>query len=107
VGLNYFPDPYIGIGGDINMPANGGHLVDNIYGQLIGRIPIANSGVAPYIFGGGGRTTWPAWNWEGHAGVGLEYRFNPALGIFSDARYTWVKNTPDELLIRAGLRVVF
>lgn len=107
VGLNYFPDKYLGIGGDINMPVNGGHLVDNISGQLIARFPIDNSGLAPYVFGGGGRTTWPAWNWEGHAGVGLEYRFNPGMGIFGDARYTWVKNTPDELLIRTGLRVVF
>jgi len=107
VGLNYFFCNYLGIGGDINMPVNGHHLIDNAYGQLIARFPLDNSGWAPYIFGGGGRKIDPAWEWEGHGGVGVEYRFNPGLGMFSDARYTWVKNTPDELLIRAGLRVVF
>jgi len=107
VGLNYFFTQNFGIGGDINMPANGGKLIDNAYGQLIARIPIACSGIAPYVFGGGGRQIEPSWQWEGHAGVGIEYRLNPGWGIFTDARYTWVKNTSDEILFRGGLRFVF
>lgn len=107
VGLNYFFTQNFGIGGDINMPDDGHHLVDNAYGQLIARYPICNSGLAPYVFGGGGRQIDPAWEWEGHAGVGIEYRWNPGMGLFTDARYTWVKNTPDEIMFRAGLRFVF
>ena len=107
VGLNYFFCRELGIGGDVNMPDDGFHLVDNVDGNLIARMPIANSGFAPYVYGGGGRQIDPAWEWEGHAGVGIEYRFNPGTGIFSDARYTWVKHTSDEILLRAGVRFIF
>jgi hypothetical protein len=104
------------------MPADGGKLVDDVYGSLILRWPFEPSGFAPYIFGGGGRQIegWSAstddstihtygshWEWQGHAGVGLEYRFNPATGIFVDGRYVWTKHTDDKLLLRAGLRLVF
>jgi hypothetical protein len=107
VGVNYFFTREIGVGGDILIPDDGGNFVNNIDGSLIARFPIANSGLAPYIYGGGGRQTQPIWEFTGHAGVGLEYRFNPVTGIFADARYIWVDKTPDELLLRAGLRFVF
>jgi hypothetical protein len=107
VGLNYFFTREIGIGGDIVIPDDGGNFVNNIDGSLIARWPICNSGVAPYVYGGGGRQTDPVWQWTGHAGVGIEYRFNPATGIFTDARYMWVDKTQDELLIRFGMRFAF
>jgi hypothetical protein len=107
VGANYFFTREIGIGGDIIIPDDGGNFVNNIDGSLIARWPICNSGFAPYIYGGGGRQTDPVWQWTGHAGVGAEYRFNPGTGIFVDARYIWVDKTPDELLLRAGLRFAF
>jgi hypothetical protein len=108
VGVNYFFTRNLGIGGDIDIPDDGGgNFVNNINGSLIARLPIGNSGLAPYLFGGGGRQTDPAWEWSGHAGVGMEYRFNPVTGIFADARYTWVKHTSDEILFRAGVRFVF
>lgn len=111
VGLNYFFTRYLGIGGDIQMFDSGGQLgpnfVNNMNGSLIARFPIACSGLAPYVFGGGGRQTNPEWRWSGHAGVGVEYRFNPGVGIFTDARYMWVKTTPDEALFRAGFRFAF
>ncbi|HLX69566.1 MAG TPA: hypothetical protein VKV04_08055 [Verrucomicrobiae bacterium] len=108
VGLNYFFVKYLGIGGDIEMPAaNLGNFVNNINGSLIARFPIACSGLAPYVFGGGGRQTNPEWQWTGHAGVGAEYRFNPGVGIFTDARYTWADKTSDTILFRAGFRFAF
>jgi len=107
VGANYFPMCNFGIGGDINIPDDRGNFVNSVSGSLIARLPIADSGLAPYIFGGGGRQTQPAWEWTGHLGVGLEYRFNPITGIFTDARYSWVDKTSDTLLLRAGLRIVF
>jgi len=107
VGVNYFFTRNIGVGGDAIIPDDGGNFIDNVDGSLIARFPIANSGLAPYVYGGGGRQTQPVWEWTGHAGVGLEYRFNPVTGIFADARYIWPDKTPDEMLIRAGLRFVF
>jgi len=107
VGLNYFFSREIGIGADINMPANGGNFIDSVSGSLIARLPLGSSGLAPYGFGGGGRGTDPAWEWQAQAGVGLEYRWNPTTGIFVDGRYVWVDKTFDRLLLRAGLRLVF
>ena len=107
VGVNYFFTREIGVGGDIEIPADGGNFINNVDGSLIARMPIGNSGLAPYVYGGGGRQTEPVWQWTGHAGVGLEYRFNPTTGVFADARYIWVDKTPDEILFRAGVRFVF
>jgi hypothetical protein len=108
VGVNYFFVKYLGIGGDINMPcANLGNFVNDINGSLIARIPIACSGFAPYLFGGGGRQTNPEWQWTGHAGVGAEFRLNPGVGIFTDARYVWADKTTDTILFRAGFRFAF
>jgi hypothetical protein len=108
VGVNYFFTREIGIGGDIIIPDDHfGNFINNVDGSLIARMPIGNSGLAPYVYGGGGRQTEPVWQWTGHAGVGLEYRFNPGTGIFADARYIWVDKTPDEILLRAGLRFAF
>lgn len=107
VGLNYFFIRELGVGVDMNIPDNGGNFIDSVSGSLIARWPLDPSGFAPYIFGGGGRGTDPVWEWQGHAGVGMEYRFNPATGIFVDGRYVWHDKSYDRLLLRAGLRLVF
>jgi hypothetical protein len=109
VGLNYFLTREIGISGDINIPDNGGNFVDSMNASLIARWPFESTGLAPYIFGGGGRTTDPAWTWTGHAGVGLELRMNPITALFTDARYVWADKSAvsDTLELRAGLRFVF
>jgi len=107
VGLNYFFTRQIGIGADINIPDNGGNFIDQAVGSLIVRLPFESTGLSPYIFGGGGRGTDPSWEWLGHAGIGLEYRFNPATGIFLDGRYVWADKSFDRLLLRAGVRLVF
>ena len=107
VGANYFFTRELGVGVDANIPANDGNFVDSVNGSLIARFPITTTGLAPYVFGGGGRQTDPAWQWTGHAGVGLEYRFNPGTGVFADTRYTWADKTSDTILFRAGLRFLF
>lgn len=107
VGVNYFLTREIGLGGDINIPNNGGNFIDNASGSLILRLPFETTGLAPYIFGGGGRMTDRVWEWEGHAGIGLEWRLNPITGLFADARYIWPEDSSDSLQIRAGLRFVF
>jgi hypothetical protein len=107
VGVNYFFTREVGIGGDIVIPDDGGNFINNADGSLILRLPIANSGLAPYIYGGGGRQTDPVWQWTAHGGAGVEYRFNPVTGVFADARYIWVKKTSDEIMFRAGVRFEF
>lgn len=107
VGLNYFLTRNLGLGADMNMSNNGGKLVDLVGGNAILRFPIEKAGLAPYIIGGGARGIDPSWQWVGHAGVGLELRWNPTTGIFIDGRYIWADKTSDALWLRAGLRVVF
>ncbi len=109
VGLNYFITREIGIGGDINIGDNNGTFVDQALGSLILRWPFEGTGWAPYIFGGGGRGFDPHWEWFGDLGVGIEYRLNPATGIFVDSRYMWheKEGSTDRIFFRAGLRLVF
>jgi hypothetical protein len=107
VGLNYFFTREIGLGADINIPNDGGNFINSVSGSLIARWPFESAGIAPYIFGGGGRGTDIAWEWLAHAGVGVEYRWNPTTGIFVDGRYVWADKTTDQLLLRAGVRFVF
>ena len=107
VGLNYFFTRYIGIGGDIQMTDNRGAFIDQALGSLILRVPIGSTGLAPYVFGGGGRGFDPSWEWLGDIGAGLEFRFNPTAGIFADGRYIWADKSFDRLLLRAGLRLAF
>jgi hypothetical protein len=110
-GVNYFFTRELGIGTDFNIsskPDDFG-LVDYWVGNLYARLPLGNSGFAPYIFGGGGRAISPIWQWTYGGGVGLEYRFNPGTGIFSDARFLWGDRGTvyNNLVIRVGLRLVF
>jgi opacity protein-like surface antigen len=109
VGMNYFFTRYFGIGVDTFFQGRG-HFFNNVSGDVFLRWPIANSGFAPYIYGGAGwrdGSTVPFGTDEltAHGAVGLEYRFNPHLGLFTDVRYTWTDKTTDECLARAGFRI--
>lgn len=107
VGLNYFITQYFGVGADVNMAANGGNLVDAVLGNMTLRLPLGNSGFAPYLLGGGGRTTDHTWTWVGQAGMGIEFRPSHNVGIFTDARFLWPQHGSDALLLRAGIRLIF
>jgi hypothetical protein len=107
VGLNYFITREFGVMADINIGDNGGNFIDQAMAAGVLRIPLEPTGLAPYIFAGGGRGFDPSWEWLAQAGVGLEYRLNPMTGIFADARYIWHDKSFDRLLIRTGLRLVF
>ncbi len=109
VGMSYFLTRNIGIGVDTFFQEHG-HFFNNVSGDVIARFPISNSGFAPYLYGGAG---WRDGSSVGanldeltaHGGVGIEYRFNPHLGVFIDARYTWTDKTADESLVRSGFRI--
>jgi len=107
VGLNYFFIKYLGIEGDVNFGDHSGKVVDQVLGNGVLRLPIGNTGLAPYVFGGGGRGISAGWEWVYDAGAGLEFRFTPATGLFADARYMWPDHTADRLMIRAGMRFAF
>jgi len=126
VGLNYFFTPYLGIGGDVNWSDHrgfGGPSTDWAMGNLILRLPIGNTGIAPYVFGGGGRQfnglfrdpetgdlfAGKRYEWVADAGVGVEVRITPGLGVFTDGRYIWhtKDNGVDRLALRAGVRIAF
>lgn len=106
VGLNYFFLRYLGIGADTYFQEKG-EFWSNVSGSLIARLPIGNSGFAPYIFGGGGRRFDPLDEWIYGGGIGLEYRFTRHIGLFIDSRYVWADKDTDYTLSRAGLRFAF
>jgi|ERR1051325_2357717 hypothetical protein len=125
-GLSWFFTPQLGIGTDFNVSdwSPSEWRVDYWVGNIYLRFPLGNSGLAPYIYGGGGRglpipfttqidqevvTVETPWQWIYGGGVGLEFRFTPATGIFSDARFMFSHEATalNSLTIRAGLRFAF
>ena len=65
-----------------------------VTGNLILRLLLGESGFAPYFIGSGDRRISPRYEWVYGGGVGLEYRFNPSTGIFSDAGFLWADKAP-------------
>jgi hypothetical protein len=108
IGVSYFFHRYVGIEGYAYSESTGGkHFVDDIGGNLIFRLPLGESGVAPYVFGGGGRQIDPVTQWNLDAGGGVEWRFTDHVGVFVDARYVWADKTDDYGLGRLGLKFGF
>lgn len=107
VGLNYFFTRNLGIGAEAYSENTSGTFIDNASGNLTLRLPLGQSGLAPYVFGGGGRQFDRLEAWFGQAGGGLEYRFNQHIGVFVDARMV----LPDEAkyygVARLGMRFAF
>ena len=75
--------------------------------NLIARLPILDTGVAPYIFGGGGYQFDEVAQKFAQGGAGLEFRFARHVGFFVDARYVFADRTQNYGLGRAGLRLNF
>ena len=107
-GVNYFATRYLGIGGegywqdDHDQP-----FVHSASGNLLLRLPLGQSGFAPYAMGGGGHQFDGGRYSFGQAGGGLEYRFCAHLGFFIDARMVWPNETKMYGVARAGLRFSF
>lgn len=133
IGFNYFFSRWFGIGAEGSLFDTDGDILGTASVNLFLRAPIGESGFAFYGFGGAG-VTFNADDLDSddfsdardrleddddardsddvlfiaHAGVGMEYRFSPNFGIFSDARYTFVERGDSDFgLVRAGLRFVF
>ena len=110
-GLNYFFTELLGAGADFNISGkpDDEHPFDYVVGHVDLRLPLGNTGLAPYVSGIGGRGMSPTWQWVYGGGVGLEYRFNSYTGIFAEGRYLWSNESTSlsSLTIRVGLRLVF
>jgi hypothetical protein len=106
-GINYFITRNIGISADAYSENTTGTFIDNASANLTLRLPLGQSGFAPYVFGGGGRCFDTVKTWFGQAGAGMEYRFTPHVGIFLDARGVVPNETKYYGVARLGMRFAF
>ncbi len=106
-GLNFFFCRYLGVGGDAYSENTAHNFINSASANLIGRLPIGDTGIAPYIFGGGGRQFEEVLQSFGQAGGGIEFRFAKHVGFFVDARYVFADKTDNYGVGRAGLRISF
>lgn len=85
-------------------------VAHQISGDLILRYPMefCTFGLAPYIIGGGGVITDGSSVGFGDVGAGVEVRFTPSFGVFTDWRWNFVAGDKNDVnTTRAGLRFVF
>jgi opacity protein-like surface antigen len=129
----YFPLQYLGfaVEGDFFNEIPRDRFGSTVTGNVILRYPLdikfPGLHLAPYAFGGVGGifnednssfhrfSTFGGFHHRdsdddvlGDAGVGLEYRFTPHIGLFSDARYNFVDGPKNNFLqTRFGIRYAF
>ncbi|HEX3628533.1 MAG TPA: hypothetical protein VH280_24250 [Verrucomicrobiae bacterium] len=106
-GLNFFFTRYIGVGGDACAITFHHSFVDMTTANLILRLPIGGTGLAPYLFGGAGYQFEGIDQIVGGGGVGLEVNVVPHFSFFVDARYLAAVKTEDFGMGRAGVRLSF
>ena len=106
-GVNYFITRYIGIGAEGYSENTSGPFIDNLSGNVILRVPLGQSGFAPYAYGGGGYQFDSLKAGFIQAGAGMEFRFTPHIGLFTDARFVVPNKTSFFGVGRAGLRIAF
>ncbi len=107
VGLNYFFCRYVGVGADTLTEGREDPFIFSASGNLIVRIPILDTGIAPYAFGGGGYQFDFVRQDFGQAGAGVEFRITHHVGFFVDGRYIMADQTRNYGIGRAGLRISF
>ena len=105
VGLNYFFSEYYGVGADTYSDAFNWPYQLNVTGIL--RYPLGKSGFAPYATAGFGRQWAHAAQWFGDIAGGIEYRFNPHTGVFTDFRGVFPENTESFMNWRFGFRLAW
>ncbi len=130
----YFPLQWLGfaIDGDFFNEIPQDNFGSTVTGNVVFRLPLDDKWptlhLAPYVFGGVGglfnshddntfrAATFGGFNrhnntddqFLGDVGGGLEYRFTPHIGIFTDARYNIVNGVRNNyMLTRFGIRYAF
>lgn len=108
VGGSLFATKCLGISGDaFALSGSSRTFVDTVTGNLVFRIPIGDTGLAPYVFGGAGYQFQHIDQIVGGGGVGLEFRIVRHFSIFADARYLAAVKQSDYGYARAGIRISF
>lgn len=126
LGVNYFFHRNIGVGveGILYDLRGGRDVLGSAALNIFYRMPIQSACIAPYIYGGIGAVfnaeTLDARDFNGrddsgddaylagHAGLGVEYRVTRNIGLFIDARYTWVDESKNDFVTaRSGFRIAF
>lgn len=107
LGLSYFMTRNIGIGAEAYSENTTRAFVDSASANLMLRLPLGQSGFAPYVLGGGGRQFDLAELWFAQLGAGIEYRFTPQIAVFADARWVLPEKTSYYGVARLGLRFPF
>lgn len=111
-GINYFPSLNWGFGIEANFwdggaphSQTGPYFLTQVSASVFYRYPIGP--VAPYVFAGSdAEFIGPIVN-AVHGGAGCEFRINPTIGIFADARYMLTTVAQNLIEYRAGLRMAF
>jgi hypothetical protein len=106
-GLEYFFCRYIGIEAETFALANHNNTESDVGGNLVLRLPIAQTGFSPYIFGGGGSEFTYRSEGYGDGGAGLEFRFSRMFSIFGDGRFAAPNHTRNYGMGRIGVKFTF
>jgi hypothetical protein len=104
---DFFLTRYLGVGVEAWSESTHHSFVNDVSGDLIARIPIDHTCIAPYGFLGGGREFEPVLQWDGYLGAGVEFRFCRHFSFFVDGRYVFAQTSQNYGLGRAGLRLSF
>jgi hypothetical protein len=109
LGGSYFFHRNFGLGAEavvLNGREPSSTTINEINFSLTARVPIGDTGFAPYVNVGAGRNIENG-EYLGHAAAGLEFRFLKHFGVFGEGRYQWVRQASDSAQVRAGLRFAF
>ncbi len=106
-GLSYFLTRNLGIGADIYSENKTGALIDSASMNMTLRLPLGQSGFAPFVYGGGGKQFDMVHAWFAQVGAGMEYRFTPLVGVFMDSRWVLPDHASYYGVVRLGVRFAF
>ena len=107
IGANYYVTRNFGLGAEAYSQNDGGAFVNSATASALARLPLGDSGFAPYALAGGGYRFQEVKTWLVQAGAGIEYRFCKNVGIFLDARCVIPEKTTYYGVARAGVRLAF
>lgn len=108
LGLNYYFARHVGVGLDATVTNITDHALYQFSGNLLLRWPIEGDLCwAPYGKLGGGYQMNGSGDAFLTAGAGVEFRFTPKLGFFTEGSYNWSDDHDNFIQARAGLRIVF
>ncbi len=104
IGGNYFFTDYHGVGMEASLMRGGRHYSFNIGGHVNLRYPIEAYGIAPYAIAGIGGQFGDKNEFMVTAGLGIEKRFRPDFGLFSELRGSSNLDEINVMQARFGIR---